>query len=209
MTKRFREGDWIVNEDGICQVFGSIDYYVEEFFKHEFENLRVGDVFDTKVVYKIFCHFDGTPRKAKFFNCLSGKYCEDLDGEYQNIFEACKTSNPNLYDKFLKRKPSKPLTSRVEFSLRFEPHVRENAIEITNELFEGIEKPFSYEEFDARFRAHHNTELPENLYAPRDVMMTNTLVSLVYDILQPRNKKFSFLDGVAVRTYCPYDEQAL
>lgn len=209
MTKKFKEGDWIATEDGICQVYGSVDYYFEDFFKQEFESLKAGDDFESKVVYKIFCHFDGSPRKTKFFSFLSSKYCDPLEGDYQKIFKICKTENPDLYERFLKRKPSKPITSRVEFSLRFEPVVREKTIEKISQFFKGIDKPFSYEEFDVGIKEVLDTELPENLYAKKDTLMCNTLISLVYSVLEPRNKKFSFLDGVAVKTYCSYDEKKL
>lgn len=204
---RFKQGDWIVNEDGICQVYDSIDYYVEEFCKHEFDNLKVGDAFQNKVVYKIFCHFDRTPRKTKFFNFISSRYCEALEGKYLKTFESCKADHPDQYEKFLTRKPAKPLTARVEFSLRFEPDIQEMVIKKMNDLFKAIPKPFNYEEFDKYFRENVGVELPEKLYAERDTMRTNTLVSLVYRVLEPGNKKFSFVGGIAIKTYCAFDER--
>ncbi len=206
---RFQDGDWIVTLEGICQVYGSADYYVEKFFEHEFENIQVGDVCQNKVVYKIFCDFDGMPRKTKFFSYSLSNLCDPLEGEYQKIFELCKAKNPDHYDKFITRKPSKPITSRVEFALRFEPDVREQAKAKINELLNDIPKPFCYEEFESYLKNHMDIELPEKLYAKRDAMMTNILVSLVYNVLEPRNEKFSFVGGVAVKTFCSYDEKQL
>jgi len=206
VTSKFEKGDWIVNQDGICQVYGSEDYYVEDFFKHEQENLEVGDLFDKKVVYKIFAGLDGVPRKTRFFSHLSGRYCEALDEESQKILDGCKSENSELYEKFLKRKPSKPITSCVEFSVRFDPDVRDDAINSINELFQNIEKPFSYDQFDSLIKEELKVKFPENLYSQRDTMMSNVLVSLFYSVLEPRHRKISFTDGVAVKTYCSYDE---
>jgi len=207
VIKEFKDGDWIVNEDGICQVYGSMKYYVEDFFKHEFENLKVGDLFENKMVYKIFCHFDGKPRKTKFFSYLSSEYCEILEGEYLKTFESCKAENPELYNKFIERKPSKPLSSRVEFSIRIEPDIREDVIEEINLLLKKFESPFNYEGFDTALREQVDIELPQNLYTRRDTLMTNTLVSLVYNILDSRNCKFSFSGGVAVKTHYSFDDE--
>ena len=206
-SAKFNDGDWVSTEDGICQVYGSADYYVEEFSKHEFEGLKVGDVFQNKVVYKILCDFDGTPRKTKFFSYLSSKYCELLEGEYKKIYELCKAEHPDMYEKFLLRKPSKHVTSRVEFSLRIESDVQEMVVAKINDLLNEIPKPFCYEEFDTYLRVNLDIKLPEKLYVAQDTMMTNTLVSLVYNVLELRNKKFSFCGGVALKAYCSHDEK--
>ena len=45
-----------------------------------------------------------------------------------------KANYPDLYTKILSRKPAKPLRSRVEFSLRFEPDIQEVVIARMNFL---------------------------------------------------------------------------
>lgn len=207
--KKFKDGEWIVNEDGICQVHGSADYYVEEFFNYEFENLEIGDMFENKLVYKIFCKFDGAPRKTKYFNYLPSCENDPLDGEYLNTFELCKASNKDHYEKFITRMPSKPVSSRVEFSLRLDPNNLELTIESINELLNNIQKPFCFNEFDIYIRENTDIIFPDRLYANRNVLTTNTLFSLVYNVLEPRNKKYSFSGGSIVKTYCPLDKISL
>jgi len=203
-VKEFDVGEWIETMDGICQVLGTEKYVVEEFFRADFPELNLGDVFDNKVVYKIFCDFDGKPRKTKFITHHSSKWCDPLSDKYINIRDRVIEEYPDLYQKFEKRSIEKPILSNVEFSIRVEPKRKEEIIESLNNLLSSLKK-------------HNFNEVQELIYkkidgmlsrqlANNDTLQTNVLIGLKYNVLESNEGKFAFVSGKAVGTCCTNDK---
>lgn len=204
--QEFNDGDWIFTEDGICQVLGSQKYHIEPFFKDEYDNLGIGDVFDNKVVYKIFCNFDGKPRKTKFINWNGSEYCHLLNNKYKKLRDKVIKENPDIYNKFITRKLDKPLYSRVEFSIRVEPTKRKEIKEKINTLYSSFNRSHDFATTEELIYKNIDGIISDKL-VKNDVLQTNLLLSLFYDVLKTENNKFAFVGIRAVETYCAEDEQ--
>jgi hypothetical protein len=201
--------DWITTPEGICQVVGIQDYVVEEFFSNDFPDLKVGDTFETKVVWKMFCDFEGKLRRSKFFNWSSIESCRPLKQKYENLLETVITENQVAYERFVNRVPSKPVMSAVEFSIRVEPSVKSNVLESINVLLADMPQAFSFSELETRLSNEVEGILTGLISAPSDVLNTNVLVSLDYEILKRNECRIEFVSGIAVGTYCEADGEWL
>jgi len=204
--REFEIGEWIVTDDGVCQVLGSQKYYIEPFFAKDFESLKVGDAFENIVVYKIFCDFEGNLRKTKFINWHSSKLCDSISDQYLKIKNKAKKENPEKYKKFLERELNKPVISRVEFSVRVEPDKRDEIIKQMQLLLDSLAVPFDFNTFENSIYKDIKGIISERL-TNNDNLKTNVLISLAYDVLNIKDRKFSFINGTVVPTYCAYDQK--
>jgi hypothetical protein len=203
--KEFCVGEWIETMDGICQVLGAEKYVVEDFFKADFPQLSPGEVFDNKVVYKIFCSFDGKPRKTKFITHYSSKWCDPLSDKYIKIRDRAIEEHPDIYQKFEKRVIEKPILSSVEFSVRVDPKRKHEIVENLNKILSKFEKKHSFNEVQEVIYKNIDGILSKRL-TNNDTLQTNVLISLKYNVLESNKGEFAFIYGKASGTYCADDE---
>ena len=207
-VKEFEIGDWIVTSEGISQVLGTEKYIVEEFFKNDFPELGIGDVFDNKVVYKIFCDFEGKPRKTKFIAHYSSEWCEPISDKYNELKEQVIKAHPDVYEKFIKRKIEKPIIANLEFSIRVEPKRKEEIIENINNFLANLDKKYAFEYLQNQIYKNIDGIISKSL-TDITALPTNVLIVLKYDVLETDNGKFLFISGRAFGTYCADDEKSL
>jgi hypothetical protein len=203
--KEFGVGEWIETMDGICQVLGTEKYVVEEFFKSDFPELNIGEVFDNKVVYKIFCDFEGKLRKTKFITHYSSKWCAPLSDKYIKIKDLVIEEHTGLYQEFEKRAIKNPILSSVEFSIRVDPKRKQEIIKNLNRLLSDFDKKHSFNEVQEVIYKGIDGILSKQL-TNNDTLQTNVLISLKYNVLESNEGKFAFISGKASGTYCADDE---
>lgn len=203
--KEFCVGEWIETMDGICQVLGTERYIVEDFFRADFPQLSPGEVFDSKVVYKIFCSLDGKPRKTKFITHHSSKWCEPLSDQYIKIRDRVIEEHPGLYQKFEQRVNEKPILSSVEFSVRVEPKRKHEIIENLNKLLSKFENNRSFNEVQELIYKSIDGILSKQL-TNNDALQTNVTICLYYNVLESNEGRFAFISGKASGAYCTDDE---
>ncbi len=194
-------GDWIEVYEGIAQVYGAQDYFVEEFFAHDFPEFEIGDIFTTKIVYRVFCNYEGKLRKTHFFNHTDYENCKPLDAKSLGILENLQQKQPEAYDKFKSRKPTKPLIGRLDISLLVEPESLERVKKELNSLIKKMDKPFTYAELESSVYKDIAGILSPDFSRQQNQARTNLLIGLVYEVLKISEGKFAFTGGVAVETY--------
>lgn len=205
--KEFAVGDWIETIEGISQVLGTEKYVVEDFFKCDFPGLRVGETFDNKVVYKIFCDFEGNPRKTKFIAHCSSTWCDPISKKYSELKDKVIKEHFDKYEKFSKRTIEKPVLANVEFSVRVEPKRKNEIVANINKLLVNLNKEFSFDQLQDRIYSNIDGITSKKL-TNNDILETNVLISFKYDVLKTDNGRFAFISGKAFGKYCADDDNS-
>ena len=199
--REFEVNDWLVNEDGVCQVLGSQKYVVEPFFEKDYPSIALGEEFENKLVCKILCDFEPKPRKSRFIKQYSSKWCEPLEGEYLALRDKIRSEYPEQYKKFASVKINKPVLASIDFPIRVLPHKKQTIIEQINHLLVQKVNELSFENVENLIL--ENIEGIESLsLVNRDILQINALISLTYDVLRAKDKKFCFIGGKALSVYC-------
>jgi hypothetical protein len=199
--REFEVNDWLVNEDGICQVLGSQKYIVEPFFEKDYPSLDLGEVFENKLVCKILCDFEPKPRKSRFIKHYSSKWCEPLEGEYLALMDKFQSEYPEQYKKFESVKINKPVLASVDFSIRILPNKKQSILDKINYLLANEVNELNFESVEKLILK--NIEGIESTgLVNRDTLRTNALISLKYDVLGAKDRQFCFIGGKALSVYC-------
>ncbi|MBF7074591.1 hypothetical protein ISG33_14390 [Glaciecola sp. MH2013] len=202
-THKFNRGDWLVNEDGICQVLGAQDYVVEQFFAYEFSDKKLGDVYDRKLVCKQLCGFEPKPRKARFIKVYSSIYCEPINDEYLALMQLIKVKFPDQFKKFETIKLKKPLYAGLDFSLRVNPDKKEDIVAGIDDLLSNNIKSMDFDTVENMlFENIDGIETARLANQHIDRLCTNVLVTLYYDVLGACNNTYCFSYGTARSVYC-------
>ena len=199
--REFEVNDWLVNEDGICQVLGSQKYIVEPFFEKDYPSLDLGEVFENKLVCKILCDFEPKPRKSRFIKHYSSKWCEPLEGEYLALMDKFQSEYHEQYKKFESVKINKPVLASVDFSIRILPNKKQSILDKINYLLANEVNELNFESVEKLILK--NIEGIESTgLVNRDTLRTNALISLKYDVLGAKDRQFCFIGGKALSVYC-------
>lgn len=199
--REFEVNDWLVNEDGICQVLGSQKYIVEPFFEKDFPSFGLGEVFENKLVCKILCDFEPKPRKSRFIKHYSSKWCEPLEGEYLALKDKVQSEYPEQFKKFESVKINKPVLASVDFSIRILPNEKQSILDKINYLLANEVNELNFENVE-KLILENIEGIESTSLVNRDTLRTNALISLKYDVLRAKDKQFCFIGGKALSVYC-------
>ncbi|WP_440904446.1 hypothetical protein ACMZOO_16805 [Catenovulum sp. SX2] len=199
--REFELNDWLVTEDGVCQVLGSQKYVVEPFFQKEYPSYGLGDEFENKLVCKILCGFDGKPRKSRYINHYSSKWCEPLGGKYLILRDKVQSKYPEQYKKFTLVKIKKPVLANVDFPIRVLPHRKQSTVDQINHLLATEVNELNFENVE-NLILKNIASIESSSLVNRGNLQTNALISLTYDVLRAKDKKFCFIGGKAFSVYC-------
>ena len=201
--RNFKTDDWIVSEDGVCQVLAVQDYAIEPFFAHKYPDKKLGEMFDRKLVCKLLCNFTPTIRKSKYIKVYSSKYCEPISEQYSDLKVIVQRDHPDQYLKFEKVKLNKPCYASLDFPIRVNPNHKDEIISAINDLlanrinsmdFGGVE--------NLLIENISGIESPKISNKHADTLRSNVLITLYYDVLGANQNSFCFTDGEARSIYC-------
>jgi len=199
--REFEVNDWLVNEDGVCQVLGSQKYVVEPFFAKDYPSIGLGEEFENKLVCKILCDFEPNPRKSRFIKHYSSKWCEPLEGEYLALRDKIQSEYPEQYKKFASVKIKNPVLASVDFSIRVLPHEKQSILEQINHLLATKVNELNFENVE-KLILNNIEGIESSSLVNRDILQSNALISLTYDVLRAKDKQFCFIGGKALSVYC-------
>lgn len=199
--REFEVNDWLVNEDGICQVLGSQKYSVEPFFEKDYPSFSLGEIFENKLVCKILCDFKPSPRKSRFIKYYSSKWCDPLEDEYLALKDKVQSEYPEQYKKFESVKINKPVLASVDFSIRILPNEKQSILDKINYLLASEVNELNFESVE-KLILKNIEGIESTSLVNRDTLRTNALISLKYDVLGAKDNQFCFIGGKALSVYC-------
>ncbi len=95
-------GEWICTWEGIGIAERIHDFYYEEYDDEIPDDKKIGDYHLSALEYKLFCDYDGKPRRRNRFKMEGLEYCSPLEDQYKGILEKSIKDHPKEYASFVK-----------------------------------------------------------------------------------------------------------
>lgn len=140
---------WIVTEEGICQVISTHDYYIEEYSLEYLEgNSDIGDFSKTICVYKILCDYEGNIRKRNIVKYANAKYFGPVSKKYKPTIEKVKKESPDEFERFIKFTSKKKPFLVETFFFCYEEQSALNDLKLAvEEIGAELGDAFSFQDF--------------------------------------------------------------
>ena len=94
-------GEWFCAYEGIAIAESIHDFYYEE-YNHIPEGKNVGDYNFSMLEYKLFCDYEGKPRRRNRFKAFNKDYCTPFNKKWEKVLNNSIKNHPKEYESFQK-----------------------------------------------------------------------------------------------------------
>lgn len=100
--ENMKPGDWISTEDGYAIIDLVHPHYFAKYDCEIPEGAQLGDYNYSMIQYKVYCHFDGKPKRSHRLKSMNMSYVRPLTEEANAILQRSIEEHPKEYAAFLK-----------------------------------------------------------------------------------------------------------
>lgn len=125
-------GNWVCTVEGISQIIEIRHTYKEEYSISYGQSYKIGEIFRTFVIYKVYCSFSGKVRKRDHVKSCVASLCAPLSEDLVCTLNSLRNFDKSFNDKFDSITKVKLIDYKIRTSIYVNPLISKDVVKFSN-----------------------------------------------------------------------------